>query len=100
MRVMTPLRGHLGQVGAEILATGLAVMLRVGDVEFLGSPSHQVTDIMQGSREHVFARRRLLAARTGPLHFIARFFDHLGRGQIFNPCKRRVGLILTRPQFG
>lgn len=43
--IVTPAGGHIGQVRTEILATRLAVVLRVGDVEFLGSPRNQVTDI-------------------------------------------------------
>jgi hypothetical protein len=97
---MTPAGCHIGQVGAEILATRLAIVLRVGDVKFLGSPRNQVADIEYGTRVHPVTRCRFLATGAGSLNLIAVFFDNLGFGQVFNPCERGIGDILAGTQFG
>jgi hypothetical protein len=95
--IVTPAGCHIGQVSAEILATRLAVVLRVGDVAFLGASRNQVTDIMQRARVHPVARCRFLATRTGALNLIAVFFDNLGLGQVFDPGERSIGFILAGP---
>ena len=91
--------GHIGQVGAKILATRFAVVLRVGNVQFAWASGDQVTHIMQGACEHPVAACGFVAVWTGALRFIARFFDNLGLGQVFDPCEHRIGLVLAGAQF-
>jgi hypothetical protein len=99
MRVMTTRRGHIRQVGAEVLITGFTVVLRIRNVQLAGSSRRQVTDIVQRSSEHMLAGRGLAAPRTRALRFNARLFGNLGFGQVFDAGEGHVWHILARAQF-
>jgi len=45
--VVTSRQDHIGRVSVAILAAAGAVMLRIGKVDLMGSPAHQVTQIVQ-----------------------------------------------------
>jgi hypothetical protein len=47
MRVMAPGEGQIRRVSVEILVTVEAVMLRIGEVDIVGAPGHQVTQVVQ-----------------------------------------------------
>jgi hypothetical protein len=100
MRVMAAWRSHRRQVGTEILVTGFAVVLRIGQAQLAGSTGHQVTDIVQPSREHMLARCRLAAPWTRALGFHARLLRNLGFGQIFEASESHIGPILAGAYFG
>lgn len=93
-------RRHIGQVGTEILVTGFAVVLRVRDVQFLGAPRHQITNIMQLTQVDVFSQDRVPATRTGAFWYSAAFLDNLGLGQVFDPSKSNIRFILAWTQLG
>ena len=100
MRVVTAGWRNIRQIGTEVLATRLAVVLRVGNVQFLGASRYQVAHIVQGSQEHPLARCRFLATRTGALNLIALFFENFGFGQVFDAGERHIGPILAGSHFG
>ena len=100
MRVMAARRSHIRQVGTEILVTGFAVVLRIGKVQLAGSTGHQVTDIMQPSREHMLARCWLAAPWARALRLHARLFRNLGFGQVFEASESHVGPILAGAYLG
>ena len=100
MSVMAGWRRHIRQVGAEILVTSFAVVLRVRDVQFLGTPRRQIADIMQLTQVDVLSRGWFPATRTGTFWRIADFLDNLGLGQVFDPCKSNIRFILARTQPG
>ena len=91
--VMAARRSDIRHVGTEILVTGLAVVLRVGEVQLAGSPRHQVADIAQPSCEHMLPRSRLAALRARALSFKARLFGDLVLGQVFNAGESHIRQI-------
>jgi hypothetical protein len=44
---MAPGEGQIRRVSVEILVTVEAVMLRIGEVDIVGAPGHQVTQVVQ-----------------------------------------------------
>lgn len=85
MGIMAAGRCHIAQVAHEILVTPLAVVLRIGQVQFHRSPRHQITHIMQVALVHMLPSGRLPARWAGAVAFIAIFFEDLGPGQILHP---------------
>jgi hypothetical protein len=98
--VMASRRSDIGQIRTEVLATGFAIMLRVGDVQLAGSSGHQVTDIVQRSGEHMLAGSWLATPRARALRFHARLFRDLGFRQVFEAGVRHIRPILAGSNFG
>lgn len=95
MGIVSTGRCHIGQVGAEVFATGLAIMLRVRDVQLTRSPRPQVAEIVQRAGEQMVSGCRFAAPWAGTLRLNALFFDDFRLGQVFDAGKRSIRDILA-----
>jgi hypothetical protein len=100
MGILAAGRRHIAQVAHEILVTPLAMVLRIGDVQFGRTPRHQITHIMQIPLVHMLSSGGFPAKWAGTVALIPIFFDDLGLRQVFDPHIRCVGFVLARTQFG
>jgi hypothetical protein len=99
MGIMAARQRQIVQVGAKILVTPRAMMLRIGDLPFDWSPRYQIANIMQPTLVNVLSPGGLPALRTRSLTLVAVFFDDLGTRQIFEPHKDGLGFVLARTVF-
>jgi hypothetical protein len=99
MSVVPAGRRHIGQVDTEVLVAGLAIVLRVRDVQLTRSPGPQVPEIVQGSDEEMVSGGRFAAARAGELRLNALFFDDFRLGQVFDAGKSDIRDILAGTNF-
>lgn len=85
MGVLAARRHHIAQVRHEILVAPLAMVLRIGQVQFYRTPRHQIAHIVQLAMVHMLASSWFPARWAGALARIAIFLDNLGLGQVFDP---------------
>lgn len=100
MGIVAARRHDVAQVRHEILVTCLAVVLRVGDVQFRWTPRHQISNIVQLAIVNMFSSGWFPAQRAGAVGLVAGFFDDFWLGQVFNPHICGIGLILAWTVFG
>jgi hypothetical protein len=100
MGILAAGRRHIAQVRAKILVTPLAMVLRIGDVQFHWTPRYQIANLMQLAMVDVLSSGGFPARWARAVTLIAGFFDDLRSGQVFDPHKRSVGSILAWAMFG
>jgi len=99
MGILAAGRRDIAQVCHEILVTLLAMVLRVGQVQFHRTPRHQIANIMQLTMVDMLASGGVPATWACTVARIASFFEDLGLGQVFDPQIRSVRFVLARTQF-
>jgi len=85
MGILAAGRRHIAQVGHEILVTRLAMVLRIGDVQFHRTPRHQIANIMPLALVDMLSSGGVPTRRAGAVALIAVCFADLGLRQIFDP---------------
>jgi hypothetical protein len=89
---MTPREGQIGRVGVEIMPTAGAMMLRVGEVEFVGSPGHQVTQVVQEAFDAPQAIGSSAASGALTAFVVSATWDAFGLGQVLDTSDA-LGLV-------
>ena len=92
--------GQIGRVGVEILGTGRAIVLGIGEFELMWASRDQIAQVIQLACEDLVPRCGLAALRTRLHRIIARLFEPFGFGQVFESGEGDIRHIFTGSQFG
>jgi len=76
--------GQVGTVGVEVLATGGAVVLGVGQDDVARPPGGEVAEVVERASEDAVAVGAVAAARAGPPSEVAAAPACLGLGQVLD----------------
>jgi hypothetical protein len=99
---MTPREGQIGRVGVEIMAAAGAVMLRIGKVDLVGSPGHQVTQVVQETFDAPQAVGSSAATGARAALVVSAAYDDFGLGQVLDTSDALclVGKVFTGARHG